>query len=181
MTELALHEAGHAILFDALGIQIQFVTITEGCDGKEPSFEGCVALQRKSNPAGDVIIATLAGPGASFFIAGAVADQDSMARYKSDQRHLQQIHAEQANAGRQGEYWSCLMEFLHGPMRIWLLKNRDVILRFATMLSAARTLSGEALRKALNSAWMGRKPDMEHLRQELQAILNSGNTSSPAT
>jgi hypothetical protein len=38
MTEVANHEAGHAITFDALGVPIDFVAVAAGCDGEEASF-----------------------------------------------------------------------------------------------------------------------------------------------
>jgi len=172
MTELDIHESGHAIMFDALDIPMEFVTVAVGCGGEEASLEGCVRLADENNPAGDIVMAALAGPGASFFIAG-VADKDSIERYKSDQRHLQRIHADQADAGRQDEYWSRLMAFLYGPMRVWLLENRAVIVRFATMLSAAQTLRGEPLRQALDSAWSAPKPDLTLLREALQDLLST--------
>jgi len=82
-------------MFDALDVTMEFVTVAAGCNGEESSFEGCVKLKNDSNPVCDIIPATLAGPGASFFIAGVCSDVDVITNYQSDQRVLIQIHLNQ--------------------------------------------------------------------------------------
>jgi hypothetical protein len=94
MNELAIHEAGHAIMCDALGVAIEFVSIAAGCEGEEASFEGSVKLKNECNPISDVMAATLAGPAASFFIAGVPPDARATAKYQLlVRRVLEQVAA----------------------------------------------------------------------------------------
>lgn len=171
MTEVAIHESGHAMMFDALGAPIEFVTIIEGCCGERPSFEGCVKLQRECNPAYVVLAGTLAGPGASFFIAGVVPNEGAIEKYQSDQKVLQQIHRDQKDAGTYEEFWLLLNQFLAVWMRSWLVNRKHVILRFANLLQAADTLHGDELRRALESAWASSKPDVQDFQKEVQDAL----------
>ena len=173
MTEVAIHEAGHAIIFDALGIPMEFVTIAAGCDGEEAQFEGCVKLKNDINPVCDVILATLAGPGASFYIAGICPDSNATVTYRSDQRVLMQIHKDQKAAGTYNDFWLRLQQFLAGWIKSWLLNHKGIVLRFAEFLEEQRTLRGEKLRQALDSVWGSSKPNVETFRSEAREALRA--------
>ena len=156
-------------MFDALDVPIELVSIDPGCCEQEnPSLEGCVKLKNESNAVLDVLVATLAGPGASFFIAGVFPDVVAVTKYKSDQRILWQIHQGQNDAGTYDDYWFRLQQFLAGWIRSWLLKNKDTILCFAQDLQAVLTLEGEELRQALESAWGPSKPCAQSLKKEVK-------------
>ena len=110
--EIAIHEAGHALMFDALGIPISFVTIEAGCGGEELSYEGCVKLASDTNNVCFVIAATLAGPAASFFIANVDMDKEAMLKFRSDQQKVFDIHSQQGGAGTYDEFWLKLQRFM---------------------------------------------------------------------
>ena len=65
LERVAIHEAGHALMFDALEVPIELVTV-------EPSevlkFDGHVRLASDSNNVLSVLAGTMAGPAASFYI-----------------------------------------------------------------------------------------------------------------
>lgn len=178
--KLATHETGHALMFDALGVPISFVTISAGCEGEESSYEGCVKLALDSNSVADVIAGTLAGPGASFFIAHVPANKQAMEQFSSDQLKIYQIHNKQKDAGSYNEFWGRLQLFLSTWLKAWLIQHQESIHRFASELLEKRTLSGEELEQALTSAWAGSKPDTYTLRSDVVATLNriSNNNQS---
>jgi hypothetical protein len=101
--KVAIHEASHALMFDALAIPIGFVTIEAGCGGEESSYEGCVKLASDMNNVCLVIAATLAGPAASFFIANVAMDKEATLKFRSDQRKIYDIYSQQSGAGTRWE------------------------------------------------------------------------------
>jgi hypothetical protein len=182
--KVAIHEAGHALMFDALGIPLSFVTIDEGCQGEEPSFEGCVKLGSDTNNVCDVIAGTMAGPAASFFIANEPADREATLKFRSDQTILRKIHQAETEAGSYDEFWARLQVFLGVWLRDWMWNHRDAIQRFAADLSLERTLSGQELARSLTAAWAGLKPDAIALHGEVASTLNqllNTNPSSPSS
>jgi hypothetical protein len=182
--KVAIHEAGHALMFDALGIPLSFVTIDEGCQGEEPSFEGCFKLGSDTNNVCDVIAGTMAGPAASFFIANEPADREATLKFRSDQTILRKIHQAETEAESYDEFWARLQVFLGVWLRDWMWNHRDAIQRFAADLSLERTLSGQELARSLTAAWAGLKPDAIALHGEVASTLNqllNTNPSSPSS
>ena len=179
--KVAIPEAGHALMFDALGIPISFVSIEAGCGGKEPSYEGCVKLASDTNNVCLAIAATLAGPAASFFIANVAADEEAMMKFRSDQQKLYDIHSQQRDAGTYDEFWLKVQIFLGTWLQKWLSKYQEAVERFEKDLLLKRTLSGDDLANSLTSAWAGSKPDTAALRTEVLSTLGSllnGNRSA---
>ena len=177
MSELAIHEAGHAIMFDALGVPIEFVTITAGCFGENASLEGCVKLENDCTPDTLVIPGTLAGPGASFYIAGVPPNLDAVLAYRSDQITLRTIHKNQKDAGTYDVFWARLNQFLNSWLRTWLIQNRSVILRLARRLEETGTLRAVELRQALELAWDSSKPDIHAVRSDMLTALTQALNS----
>ena len=170
--KLAIHEAGHALMFDALGIPIEFVTIDAGCAGEESSYEGCVKLVHDSNNVCDVIAGTLAGPGASFFIAGVAMDKEAILKFRSDQKKIHEIYSKEKDSGSWTNFWNTLQYFQGAWLRTWLEKHQAAVNRFAESLLESRTLSCEDLTKSLRDAWDGSKPDGTELKSEVSSIID---------
>ena len=169
--KLAIHEAGHALMFDASGVPIDQVTIEPGCGGERSSFEGCVKLASDTNNVCIVIAGTLAGPAASFFIAHEAMDNDAMQKFRSDQKILRDIYSGANDAGSWDDFWSRLQVFQGSWLRVWIMEHQQVVERFANELLAQKTLSGVKLKETLASSWAGAKPDAGELQTEVTSVL----------
>jgi hypothetical protein len=181
--KLAIHEAGHALMFDALQTLIDLVTIEAGCAGERSSFEGCVKLASDTNNVCIIIAGTLAGPAASFFIAREAMDEKAILKFRSDQKIIHDIYSKEKDAGSWDDFWLRLQTFQGAWLRAWLMTHQQVVERFANDLLAKKTLSGEELVAALVCAWDGAKPDACELRAEVMSVLacllDDGPSSQP--
>jgi hypothetical protein len=167
--EIAIHEAGHALMFDALEVGIDLVTIEPS---EELNFDGHVRLACDSNNVVSVVAGTMAGPAASFYVAHDLA-LESQRKFASDQRQMQAIHKSENMDTSFDRFWQKMQFFMQGWLRDFLLRHETPIRSFASALVANKTLSGQALQEALNAAWSGAKPDPGKVREELLAALEA--------
>lgn len=167
--EIAIHEAGHALMFDALEVDINLVTIEPS---EELKFDGHVRLACDSNNVVSVVAGTMAGPAASFYVAHDLA-LESQRKFASDRRQMEAIHKSEKMDISFDRFWQKMQFFMQGWLRDFLLRHEAPIRSFASKLVAHKTLSGQALQDALTAAWDGAKPDPGKVREELFAALGA--------
>jgi hypothetical protein len=167
--ETAIHEAGHALMFDALKVAIELVTVEPS---EELKFDGHVRLASASNNVVSVVAGTMAGPAASFYVAHDFA-RESQRKFESDQRQMEAIHKSEMMEISFDHFWQKMQFFMQGWLRDFLLRYETAIRSFASTLVAHKTLSGQVLQDALIAAWNGDKPDPSEVRQELLGALRA--------
>lgn len=165
----AIHEAGHALLFDALGTRLKCVSIAS----EIPGLEGYVKTEEENHDLPVAIPSLLAGPAASFFICCEDFDP-SLERFPSDRSALLRIHLKYSSPDETlGHFCDKARVLLEGWVKEWILKYREAICEFAKELERTPTLSGTALQEALVRAWNGKKPDVSQLRDELKVVVDT--------
>jgi hypothetical protein len=164
---IAVHEAGHALMFDALGVPIELVTVVPSDVLK---FDGHIRLASESNNVVAVLAGTMAGPAASFYIVRDLSPE-SHKKFASDQKLIQDMHEAEEDIEPFDRVWQRIQFFMQSWLQGWILAHQGPIRNFASALVKAKTLSGPALGEALGTAWDGGRPDPDALRKELLAAL----------
>jgi hypothetical protein len=165
----AIHEAAHAMFFDAVGIPLLRVSVA--CD---ELLEGCVKTAMELQTWAGVP-GTLAGPAASFYICNEVADRD-LSGFPTDRKMLIELRLRDNPEETHEVYWRRVRGLLEGWVRSWVTAQKDSICRLAGTLETHKTLEGQTLSEALKHAWACDKPDISKLVDEVKAIVNQALT-----
>jgi hypothetical protein len=171
-TDVAVHEAAHAVMFDALGESLEYVSVA-------PSALGNDALEGRTALAGDehtlhtlltVIPGALAGPAASVHICGESLESFAAGKFRRDEEQLISMFEQQGEEDFE-EYKDAIHHTLNEWVRPWIIAHEEIILRFAEILQQNQTLEGDTLQQALSSAWAGvTKPPAADLTSEFASF-----------
>jgi hypothetical protein len=165
----AIHEAGHALFFDALGVAVKRISISVSVISGR-NLDGHVLLD-DSPPDLLGIAGGLAGAAANIYIEGLSPNSVADKAYQSDDEYLRQKCKGLSSPDSFHSNWQMMHRFLHGWVRDWVRANREPILRLAQALDETQCLEGTALPNALKESWGEGKPDSSKLRQEIEARL----------
>jgi hypothetical protein len=175
LRDTSVHESGHAITFDALGEQVQRVSILP-LESGEQQLEGHTLLSggvEKKRPVLTGIAGTLAGPAASLYLCQFPNGPTAVSAFRSDQLSLKSLFTQQESCQEWSHFWLRLQRFLQSWEQHWVIANREVIFRFAEQLEELKSLESNELRDALAIAWQGNKPNSERLKDEIRCAWNA--------
>lgn len=159
--ETAVHEAAHALSFDAFGIILKTVSV-RGETSQKADVSGFVEVGAPS-PNGVALVGALAGPAASLYLAGAWSDLAFEERFRTDTLRLQEIFHNQTEPQDPDEYWRGVDRLLNGWVKRWVLKHSQEIGEFARVLLENGILAGQELQDRLQVCWGGNKPQIHAL------------------
>jgi hypothetical protein len=167
----SLHEAGHAMLADALNVDIERVWITGLYDKTIKPQAG--VLLAGTYPIPKAIVIALAGRAVDETL-----DVDNskceagFEQYETDECRLQEClvksYAPNVLTDEQSSRYHRETHILrHGWVSLWVKRNEEPIRRFAEALKEARVLTGCDLERVINEAWEGSKPRRFCLRLDI--------------
>lgn len=160
--EVFIHEASHALVYDALEQPMQSVWVRLRTDGKDHGL-----TERGTDvdlPFFSIVLEFMAGAAATVFIAGR-SFESAAKRFVSDFSTVLRVLGDRcASPESKMAVMAQLRLFIDGFGKEWVLKHREPILRFASLLKSSQVspdhweLRGDALARALSLAWGGSKP-----------------------
>jgi hypothetical protein len=165
---IALHEAGHAMLADALGVQVSRVSI-EGITNQCLDREGFCELPLKVGRCESLVIA-LAGRAVDDNLKEAALTRNWEVYETDDVRALEYLQSGYSDCDR-ANFLRLAPLLRVGWVADWVVCNRTQILAFADRLKTAKSLSGENLRTALDDSWGSERPCSDELAAEVQRVV----------
>ena len=165
----AIHEAGHGLLFDALGLVVNRISI-ERFITSDFDFDGHVSLEEIA-PDLLGIAGGLSGVAANIYIEGITPNSVAGDVFHSDDEYLRQQCQKLSSPTSFELNWDMMHRFLHGWIRDWVRTNETTILRLARALDTAKCLAGTALLNALNESWGRSRPDATQLKRNVSTSV----------
>jgi hypothetical protein len=166
----ALHEAGHAMLADALNVGIECAPI-KGL--RDPQAKPSAYVHLKPGPVEHKIVIALAGRAVDRSLSADDHCQTNFMMYETDERRLEESRIRlfpDQKPGSEGyfHYNRTFPIIQNGWVLPWIRENEDAVRRFAALLMEKRELCGEELSICLREAWNGKKPSFRSLDQQVK-------------
>jgi hypothetical protein len=158
-------------MFDALGIEIERVSIEPLGHSDGTSLEGHVLLKNASNHVEVVVLGTVAGPIASYKLAGF---NGSLETFRTDYMTLKRVYEQSVEESRSfGDFWKDVQQLAGGWVSSILAQYQGPIMRLAKILEQHKTLQGRTLEEALAAAWKASKPNPDEICKDAQKALTA--------
>jgi hypothetical protein len=166
----ALHEAGHAMLADALNVGIECASIKHLRDplAKPPAY-----VQLKPGPVEHEIVVALAGRAVDRSLSADDHCQVNFMMYETDECRLEELRLrlfpnQKLRSEGYFHYNRTLPTIESGWVLQWIRDNEAAVRRFAALLMEKRELCGKELIVCLREAWNGKKPSFKLLEQQVK-------------
>ena len=148
---VAIHEAGHAMLADALGIEIIKVSI-EGVRNKCLDRDGFCQIPQEVGRCESLVIA-LAGRAVDEKLNPNVIQNSVWLAYKTDNEQASEYLKKNCSDAERTNFNRLVYSLCSGWVAEWVTRYKGPIVAFANRLMAAKSLSGDNLRSSLADSW----------------------------
>jgi hypothetical protein len=163
------HEAGHAMLADALGVKIRRVSIAGLNNPELRPMAVCELIP--PYPIFSAIVIALAGQAVDDTLTTEQQCQASWLEYETDQERLAECIPKDCPENARAYFWQRI-HLLRGTwVANWVAQHRSAIVGFAEHLRMKTILTGAELDIALRDSWAGTKPNEAHLIAETKQIV----------
>ena len=163
------HEAGHAMLADALGVKIKCVSIAGLSDPNLRPMAACELIP--PYPVPSAIVVALAGQAVDDALAIEQQCQASWMEYETDWERLAECIPKNSTEDAKAYFWQKIHPLRDTWVARWVRDHGSAIDAFAERLKMQTVLAGAELSSALQESWSGRKPNEADLSAEVGQIV----------
>jgi hypothetical protein len=173
---VSLHEAGHAMLADALNVAISRASI-EGLEDKATTPMAVVELV-PDYPVCHAIVIALAGQAVDETLIVDPPCESNWLMYRTDEDRLSEcLIAAHSQGGctpeQSAHYWRNVPLLRRQWVATWVATHAEAITAFARRLKECKVLTGAELAQALEESWADTKPDLAALLTDVQTQVNN--------
>ena len=167
--DVAMHEAGHVMLADALGVMFSRVSI-EGVRDVSLERRGFCELPLEIGRCESLVVA-LAGRAVDERFSQHETQNRGFQAYKTDEERALEYLDKDCSAEERTNFHRRVYALCTGWVTNWVTRYRTQIQAFAVRLKCAKSLGGTELRTALDESWGGEKPVRDELIAEVQLVV----------